>query len=48
VVFLVAGYFIQRWMEENDLPKGVTRSVTIFTLAAALAYGVGWLVDHVV
>ena len=48
VVFFVASYFIKRWMEENDIPKGVTRSITIFTLAAALAYGVGWLVDHLV
>jgi hypothetical protein len=48
VVFFVASYFIKRWMEENDIPKGVTRSITIFTLAVALAYGVGWLVDRIV
>ena len=48
VVFFVASYFIKRWMEDNDIPKGMTRSVTIFTLAIALAYGVGWLVDHIV
>ncbi|HSU75900.1 MAG TPA: hypothetical protein VLI89_02440 [Burkholderiales bacterium] len=48
VVFFVASYFIKRWMEENDIPKGVTRSITIFTLAVALAYGAGWLVDRIV
>ena len=48
IVFFVASYFIKRWMEENDIPKGVTRGVTIFVLALALAYGVGWLVDRVV
>jgi hypothetical protein len=48
VVFFVASYFIKRWMEENDMPKGVTRSITIFTLAVALAYGAGWLVDRIV
>ena len=48
VVFFVASYFIKRWMEENDIPRGMTRSVTIFVLAATLAYGVGWLVDHMV
>lgn len=48
IVFFVASYFIKRWMEENDIPKGMTRSVTIFVLAVALAYGVGWLVEHIV
>ena len=46
--FFVASYFIKRWMDENDIPKGVTRAVTILVLATALAYGVGWLVDHIV
>jgi len=48
IAFFVASYFIKRWMDDNDIPKGVTRSVTIFVLAVALAYGVGWLVDRVV
>ena len=48
IAFFVASYFIKRWMEENDIPKGMTRSVTIFFLAIALAYGVGWLVERIV
>jgi hypothetical protein len=48
IVFFVASYFIKRWMEENDIPKGMTRGVTILVLALALAYGVGWPVDRVV
>ena len=48
VAFFVASYFIKRWMDDNDIPKGLTRSIAIFTLAAALAYGVGWLVDRAV
>jgi len=48
IVFFVGSYFIKRWMEENDIPKGMTRSVTIFFLAIALAYGVGWLVERIV
>ena len=48
IVFFVGSYFIKRWMEENDIPKGMTRSIAIFVLAIALAYGVGWLVDHIV
>jgi hypothetical protein len=48
IAFFVASYFIKRWMEDNEIPKGMTRSVTIFILAATLAYGVGWVIDHVV
>jgi VIT1/CCC1 family predicted Fe2+/Mn2+ transporter len=48
IAFFVASYFIKRWMDNNDIPKGMTRSLTIFALAAALSYGVGWLVDHIV
>ena len=48
VVFFAASYFIKRWMEANEIPKGMTRSIAIFVLAVALAYGVGWLVEHIV
>ena len=48
VVFFVASYFIKRWMDENDIPKGMTRSVSIFVLAAAVSYGAGWLVGLIV
>jgi len=48
IAFFVASYFIKRWMEENDIPKSVTRGVAIFVLAVAVAYGVGWLVDRIV
>jgi hypothetical protein len=30
-------------MDEQDIPKGMTRSVTLFVLAAVVSYGVGWL-----
>ena len=48
IAFFVASYFIKRWMDENDIPKGMTRNLTIFALAVAVSYGVGWLVDHIV
>ena len=48
IAFFIARYVIKRWMDENDIPKGMTRSLTIFTLAIVLAYGVGWLVDRIV
>ena len=47
IAFFVASYFIKRWMDDNDIPKGMARSVMIFTLALVVSYGVGWLVDHI-
>jgi len=47
IAFFTASYFVKGWMDENDIPKGMTRSVTIFVLAAAVSYGVGWLVGHI-
>ena len=47
IAFFVAGYFIKRWADANDLPKGMTRSLGIFVLATAFAYGIAWLVDKV-
>ena len=48
IAFFVASYFIKRWMDDNDIPKGMARSVMIFTLAFVVSYGRGWLVDHIV
>lgn len=47
IAFFVASYFVKRWLDESDIPKGVTRSLTIFSIALAVAYAVGWLVDHI-
>jgi VIT1/CCC1 family predicted Fe2+/Mn2+ transporter len=48
IAFFVFGYFLKRWADENDIPKGTTRSISIFVAALALAYGVAWLVDRLV
>jgi len=45
IAFFLASYLIKRWAENNDLPKGMTRSLGIFVLALAFAYGVAWLAD---
>ena len=45
IAFFVASYFIKRRFDEMDLPRGMTRNVTIFVLALAVAYGVAWVVD---
>ena len=48
IAFFAASYFIKRWMDENDIPKGMTRNATIFALALAVAYGASWVVDHLI
>jgi hypothetical protein len=45
LAFFVASYFIKRRAEDNDIPKGMTRSISIIVLAIALSYGVAWVVD---
>ncbi len=48
IVFFAASYFIKRRFDEMDIPKGMTRNVTIFTLSLAIAYAVAWGVDRIV
>ena len=45
LVFFVASFFLKRQFDEMQIPKGMTRSLTIFVLALAIAYGAAWLVD---
>lgn len=47
VAFFVASYFIKRWLEDHDIPKGMTRGLLVFSLALAVSYGVGWVVQHI-
>jgi len=48
VAFFAASYFIKRWADDNDFPKGMTRNASIFVAALAVAYGVAWLLDHLI
>jgi len=43
--FLALSYYLKRWADDNDLPRGMTRSTSILVVAGVLAYGVAWLVD---
>jgi hypothetical protein len=44
LAFFVASYFMKRWADDNDIPKGMTRIISIIVLALALSYGVAWVV----
>jgi len=45
IVFFVAAWFINRYLDEQNIPKGMTRTMLVFTLAAMLSWGSGELVD---
>lgn len=47
VAFFATSYYAKRWLEDNDIPQGMTRGAFIFSIALAVAYGVGWLVDRI-
>ena len=47
IAFFAASYCIKRWADDNGIPSGMTRNISSFVLALALAYGVAWVVDKV-
>lgn len=48
IAYFVAAYFIKRHLVEMGIPKGMTRGSVIFVGAAAISYGVAYLVGLVV
>ena len=47
IAFFVASYYVKRWADDNDIPKCMTRNLTVFAVAIAVAYGAAWVVDKV-
>jgi len=47
LAFFVASFYLKRYFDSTDLPRGMTRNILVFSLALVLAYAVGWAVDHV-
>ena len=45
IVFFIAAWYFRRYLDEQEIPKGMTRGVLIFTLAAAVSWGVSALVN---
>lgn len=45
IVFLVAAWFLNNYMDAQEIPKGMARGVMVLVLAALMAWGVGWTVD---
>jgi hypothetical protein len=47
LAFFVAGHFARRFLDDMGMPKGTTRSVSIFCVAAAVSYLVAFIVDWI-
>ena len=45
VVFFIAARYIRRYLEEQGLPKGMTRGTLVFALASLVSWGAGEMVD---
>lgn len=47
VVFVTATFYVRRWMDDYDLPRGLTRSLLIFIVASMASYAASEVIDYV-
>ena len=45
LVFIVAAWYIRRYLDEMGITKGMTRGVMVFILAYLVSWGAGEVVD---
>jgi hypothetical protein len=45
IVFFVAAWFANHYLNEHGIPKGMTRGVLVFMLASLVSWGAGTMVD---
>lgn len=45
IVFFIAAWYIHRYLEEQGIPKGMTRGILVFALASVVSWGAGVAVD---
>jgi len=45
IVFFVAAWFANRYLDEQGIPKGMTRGVLVLVLASLVSWGAGEMVD---
>jgi hypothetical protein len=45
IVFFVAAWFVNRYLDGQEIPKGMTRGVLVFMLASLMSWGAGAMVD---
>jgi hypothetical protein len=45
IVFFLAAWFLNSYLDEQGIPKGFTRGVMVLVLASLMSWGMGWAVD---
>jgi hypothetical protein len=46
IVFFIAAGYLRRYLENQGLPKGMTRGTLVFALASLVSWGAGEMVDR--
>ena len=47
VVFIIAAWYLHRYLDEQGMPKGATRGMLVFTLASLASWGAGEVIDRI-
>lgn len=47
IAFFIASYYIKRYLDDANIPTGLTRSTLIFSLALTISYGVAVVVGRI-
>lgn len=45
IVFIIVAWHIHRYLDEHEIPKGMTRGLLVFVLASLVSWGAGEVVD---
>jgi len=45
LVFFIAAKYLHRYLDVREMPKGVTRSILVFSLASVMSWGSGEMAD---
>jgi len=47
IVFFIAAWYIRRYLDEQGIPKGITRGMLVFVCAYLVSWGSGEVTDWV-
>jgi hypothetical protein len=47
IVFIIAAWYLRRNLEEQGIPKGMTRGILVFAFASLVSWGAGEAVDWI-
>lgn len=47
IVFFIATWYLRRYLDDQGIPKGMTRGMLVFVFAALLSWGSGSLLNWI-